>query len=444
MNIESLLDERLGPIQKVEQVQNEYAIFSEYHTYSATINKISQYLNWRPDFIGSGTSLDKNKAYYAAIGEAIERYCGNFIPNNLMKSTINGLKDDCYLSPNVFLQFTKEQMNRKGFPFSTFKDDEVFEWSESVSLTDNKKYWIPAEFVYLNYWLYRKDIKKVQQRPILLSGIAAGQNTNHATISGLLEIIERDSTMIWWLGRQSQTEILVSKGDFLYQKIIKGLPASYEIRWYLLPSDFSVYTVACSLIDLDNQIFSLGFATRFSANEALEKSAGEAFQLRKLSLNLLDRSNQIWKDPNYKDYLGIKNYRKDRNYAQSFNNDWKDMYSLMHNVQYFLDPTTWDWALKRLESKEKVLLKNMCNINSNNQLNYLIEEFRKNKMSAYLVDVTTEDILQTNYRVVRVISPEACPNMPTGLPMLNNNRLLEKINLSSEKNSFDLSPMPHS
>jgi ribosomal protein S12 methylthiotransferase accessory factor len=445
MNIETLVDKKLGLIKVVNRLSNLLEEPKDLFIYSALINDISQYLNWRPDLVGSGASFSKKGAFNAAVGELVERYCGNFVPNQLDRKNIAEMNNENFLNPNIMYQFTNEQFNTKGFPFSLYENDEEIEWVYGLSLTDNKKYWIPAEFVFLNYSLYRKQIYK--QRPILLSGIAAGEGVTNATISALLEIIERDTTMLWWIGRQSQTKIIVNKNSEIYKKIMQRLHYSLKIEWYLLPSDFKVYTVACLLMDYKNHIYTVGFASRFNAELSLEKSAAEAFQLRRFSLDLLNIESPIWKNPNYQNILGLKRYRKDRKYSQSFASDWSNMTSLLHNVQYFLDKSAWENAKKRFISHKCVELRNLRLIKAANKIKYLINEFKQNSLSAHLVDVTTEDIKQTGLTVVRAISPEACPNMPTAFPMLANKRLLKVAERNKgvmKDEVFDLSPLPHS
>ncbi len=440
-----LIDDRMGIIKNIRKI-NHVELPSLFTTFTAESNKVSTYLNWRPDYVGSGTSLNSKKAYYAAIGELIERYCGNYIPENLLVAKTKDLINKKFVSPSKFIQFADYQYNKKFFPFERFNDEEELEWVEGKCLISGENYLIPAKFVYLNYWMYRRKKLKIKQSPILLSGVAAGQDISSAIISGLLEIIERDTTMIWWIGKRSQSEIQLNKNDPLYKEIIIKLPSYLKIRWFLLPSDFKVYTVAASLIDYKNKIFSIGFATRFSIYEAMEKSAAEAIQLRTVSLDMLNPNSPVWTDPENKEYLGIKEYRPDRKYRESFKSDWSDMISLKHNVQYFLDPETWSIALNRLENNESIVNYNeIKDVKEKNKLNYLINEYEKNNMSIYMVDLTTDDIKKTNYRVVRVLSPEACPNMPTGLPMLGNKRLLNATKVDKEgKYDFDLSPMPHS
>lgn len=156
MNIKSLIDKKLGPIKEVNRLNNLIEEPKDLAIYSAVVNDISLYLNWRPDLVGSGTSFSEKVAFNAAVGELVERYCGNFVPNELYKKNIAEMNNENFLNPNIMYQFTKEQFNTKGFPFSVYENDEEIEWVYGMSLTENKKYWIPAEFVFLNYSLYRK------------------------------------------------------------------------------------------------------------------------------------------------------------------------------------------------------------------------------------------------------------------------------------------------
>lgn len=443
-NMDKLIDKRFGIIKSIRNVKlyND----TNFITYTAESNRISDYLNWRPDHVGSGTSVYKEKAYYAAIGELIERYCGNYIPEGLEVYSESELDNVTFLSVESFMKYSNEQYKIPGFPFKKPSNVEKIEWVRGRSLFDNSEILIPAKFVYLNYWMYKKNELQVRQNPILLSGIASGPDVDFALTSAILEIIERDTTMLWWLGNQNQTEIKVSKKDLLCKSILDSLPDGMCLKWLLLPSSFSTYTVAAVLIDSINEIFTVGFATRLSAQEAMEKSAAEAQQLRMVSLDMLIKDSSVWKNIDNKDYLGLKDYREDRSYRYSFRDDWSDMISLKHNVQYFLDTEVWEHAYGRLsKSNSSIFLSELMDFKLENKVNYLVKEFKKNNMSLYMVELTTPDVKKSGQCVVRVISSEACPNMPTALPMLENERLKKVIqgqaSLGIER---DLSPLPHS
>ena len=66
------------------------------------------------DKISTGYSFDEDKAIKSAIGEGVERYCGNHVPDDLLKASVVEMLERGYnfLNPKEFLQFTKEQLEK--------------------------------------------------------------------------------------------------------------------------------------------------------------------------------------------------------------------------------------------------------------------------------------------------------------------------------------------
>lgn len=427
-------ESKLGIIKKTRRLHEKNPIPENLVGYSAEVNDISHYYNWEPDIVGTGFFFDKQSAKEMAIGEAIERYCGNFIPDNLHFSSEEDLKAQnlSFISHNELFPFSSTQENINKY-FKKIKSDEKSYWIQGKNLKNNNQILIPAPYVYLNF---NKYFPESYSQPVLLSGIAAEKTLDNAIQNSLLEIIERDTTMLWWLANEDTYEIILDKH---LEKEIGQYPEYIHLEFFLIHNDFSVYVVGCKLVDTKNKFICIGFSSKLSLKRAIKKAAAEAFQLRKFSLDLIDQNSFIWKENMYDKILGLKKFRENRNYLDSFNKNFEDFTSLMHNVQYYLDTRTWKAIEHKFNHKKKLkYTKLINNLKKDEIINNIL-----NSENFFYVDLTTEDVERLGYKVVRVISPNMCPNLPNAFPPLGNKRLDKQLKKYNMKD-FNPLPLPHS
>lgn len=336
MAIFDVVDEVFGLVKHIYKLENKHGEPSSMFAYTCLLNDVSQLLNWPMDKISTGYSFDEDRAIKSAIGEGIERYCGNYIPDNLLKARVDEMLDLGYsfVNPKEFLQFIKEQSETID---TYFKVDEsaLVEWVPMLNLVKNEKCYLPADVVYVDYRRYQKD-KKIRgnRLPIIFSGLSAGPTVDYAIVNSLLEIIERDSTMLWWIGRNRATELIIDIKDRLSDVVNESREKGIALKFLLLSTEFSVYTVACILNDYENEFITVGFSCHFDIKKASEKALMEAYQLRMFSFNLSDVEGFVWKEE-YQDMFGIKDFQSDRNYSKVYKKDYSDMVSLLQNTHFF-------------------------------------------------------------------------------------------------------------
>src|SRR6478736_4781557 len=76
----------------------------------------------------------RDAAEAAAIGEALERYSGSYVPEQrIVVSSAVEIGDDA-VDPERFALFSQEQYARSGFPFRRFRRDTVVGWVEGFSV----------------------------------------------------------------------------------------------------------------------------------------------------------------------------------------------------------------------------------------------------------------------------------------------------------------------
>lgn len=445
MAIFDVVDEVFGLVKHVYKVENRHGEPSSMFAYTCLLNDVSRLLNWPMDKISTGYSFDEDKAIKSAIGEGVERYCGNHVPDDLLKASVVEMLERGYnfLNPKEFLQFTKEQLEKINTYFGV--DESVLvEWVPMINLVKDENCYLPADVVYVDYRSYQKNKKvKGNRLPILFSGLSAGSTVNYAIINSLLEIIERDATMLWWIGRKPAKELIIDSKDRLSDVINESETKGIALKFLLLSTEFSVYTVACVLNDYENKFVTVGFSCHFNIKQASEKALMEAYQLRMFSFNLSDPKGFIWKE-NYQDMFGVKDFQRDRNYTKVYNKDYSDMISLLQNTQFFLDTVAYDEVMSFFNTTSYQNISECLDINSSltesEQQKFLIKEFRDKKIDVFMANITTSDIEVAGMSVVRCIAPKMLANMPTAFPLLGNKRLQQTLG-NKLPNLF---PLPHS
>ena len=401
----SIFNSYTGIIKDIQLVQTN--IDDYYLIKSITTDRVKFDKKYLFDGVGAGCSKTFENALLSSIGEVIERYCGN-IPSNMITSTMEDLdkKGIVALDYNSFVNFPKENLQDPTFPFSKYSKKEEIYWSKSKNLFNGQEIYVPSTMVYVNL---DNPNGKSYNFPNL-SGLACGTDYNSAVQSALLETIERDASLRWWYDKTEERlveRVEESKLTFL----------SYQI-------DSVIPTIASFLFDFQNELVSVGFSTRFSIKEAIEKAKAEAVQLNFNMRNMLN--NQLDLSDPVRKYL--KPYKTDRKYIDSFRKDKKDMFDLIHNLQYYLDPRAFQEQKYRLNDKIKKGVTSPVN-----NLEELIAFLKSSGNSNLIVtDMTSSDISKVGYFVVRVLNSGSYINTPTAY-----------LPVSREKIS-NFPPIPHS
>ncbi|GCE10572.1 YcaO-like family protein [Tengunoibacter tsumagoiensis] len=406
--------------------------------YVSTVGHLGKYTDWAPDVTGAGMSFGP-EAENASIGEAVERYCGNFIPDTLTFQSESNLTQQAvkFLSQSLFRNLSKAQEEYYAPKLSAISEDEHVRWVNAEALTQHTaSRFAPAEAVYLN--LTRSTGSKAHF-PVVLAGVAAHRTRIEAETSALLELIERDATMRWWYGGIPGKKIVDIR---VIQSLIEP-PQSVEQWCLLLDSEFA-YVVAGCLYDRIHSILTIGFAARHKIDAAIQKSLAEAWQLRRLSLDLLNANSQLWKDISHKKFpFPTKGFQDNRAYSEVFRADFLDMDQLAYNIQFFLDPTTHSEALQRLDGEDVYYtsLTPLCNEKPDKIRNHCLVQLQHAGFDVFSIDLTTPDMASSGFSTVRVLCPNLVGNTATAFTALAHPRLTQ-VQMSHTVPKFY--PMPHS
>lgn len=392
---------------------------------------------------GSGLSFSAEQARGASLGEAVERYSGNYIPPaRLTYASERELAraGRSYVALARFCPFTAEQQATATWPFAAHTPDTRLPWVEACVLgAGHETALLPAEGVYLGLARFTGQQSHI---PVPLAGVAAHTSLEAATSAAVLELVERDASMLWWHGGLPARQ-LVELPRALQEQVGRAVPQSIR-QWYLLLStDLPGFTVAGCLHDREHDVLALGFATRPSLSDALRKASAESWQLRRLSLQLLDRGSDLWQDIDRERLpMPTRPFRADRRYADSFRVDFADMHQLTYNTQYFLDPRTHPSALVRLTGEPCSFAEAQTSQEgtSGDLVGLCVAHLARAGERLYRVDLATPDMGALGLTTVRVACPGLVGNTPTAFLPLGHQRFAQA---SGQGAQTYLAPMPH-
>ncbi|MFZ5825845.1 MAG: YcaO-like family protein [Bacillota bacterium] len=447
-----LVDERTGLISALEEVPLDPRLPRAVVSWQARAADGYILADIPSDKIAGGTYFDRERARLAAIGEVAERYAGNYIGRPLLRGSYEELTRQGYtlLDPAEVPLYSESQYATRGFPFVALTRDLRINWVEGYSKTRKRPVWVPASLVYVNYFCG----EYAQEPPtnfVMFAGIAGGSSLEAAVLSGLLEVIERDATTIWWASNVALPAISLANQPRIRAALTPSdltSPITYKI--FNLTVDIPVPVMGALLYDPERQIPCMGFACRFDPHDAVLKAVGETAQLYTGYSYFLDPNSGVWSavDQGIYHARAIKPYRADRSYRGAFRPDYHDMIDLLHNGQYYLDPSTHSGIGRLLNAAESAPMP--VAEPGASSLDHLVAILAERNLECIYVDLTTPDMKDAGLSVVRVLVPGMVPNAPTAFPFLGPRRLYEVpvtmgwAGRPLTEAELNLAPLPHS
>ncbi|TDB90305.1 hypothetical protein E1264_05320 [Actinomadura sp. KC216] len=463
MNPEALVDPRTGVITQILHVGPEPWWPRGLDVCATHVADIVSLLPWPADRVSTGTAFgDPGRARLRSIGEAVERYCGNFVPAGLRRAAHRELvaAGENAVDPAGLALYSADQYADPGCPFTPFTGDLPVLWTRGVTLPSQEPVWVPASLVYINYHQPPRTDEPVTNF-VMLAGIAAGTGDRMARTAALEEVIERDATVIWWANRLPARPVHVDHprlapiltpdpeaGPGWARAAGARGPCRYRV--VALPTVFDVAVLGVLLEDPEHELAVFGVAARPDPAAAVHKALAEAVTLRRYALGLLDPDGDIWTSAR-EGTIPIEFFhphRADRRYADSYRADYRDVTDLGCHSQIWLDPRmrphlepiTGDHAPIGLEDLPSP---------AGDPYDVYLERLAAAGLTAHAVDVTTPDAAAAGFRAARVVVPGAYSNAPAAFPFLGGTRLYtDPVGLGLRRDpiredEINLVPLPH-
>ncbi len=395
---------------------------------------------WHNDTICGGSAfVDPVAARQAAIGEAVERYCGSFMgATQPIRASYEQLRarGEHAIDPEQLILFNDRVYQRPDCPLVPFQRDTPTYWVAGRSLTRDCPAWLPMSLVYFNW-----DRSRFADQPftnwVNYAGIAAGPTLEQALLSGIEELIERDSTMVWWYNRPALPALALPPA---LAQIWQDVPDHHAQRAWLIhiPNEFAIPVMAGVVEHQQEQLLTIGFACRANPVQAALKAWSEALILEESAYDLLQPDGRNYQAiaagwlPN-----ALQPWRADRSYLDAYRPDFSDVRHLLMHLQLALDPRLIaqirPW-LDRPAAGDMAAIPSL----SERSLAAYRQRIEARGYELFYCDITLPDIALTGLRVVRVIIPGLVPNVPAAFPPLGR----ERIRHMAVQRGWYVSPLP--
>jgi len=399
-------------------------------------SKLSRFsdIQGEPQSGGAGETIDV--ALAATIGEAVERYCMYvYDRREMVLAAWEEVADDA-VHPDQVCLFSRAQLeNRRVFDrHEPFTERSRICWVWGYSLTERRPRLVPASLVYLNYEVDRDRGEAVIGRNAS-SGLATGLTLEEAVLTGLLELIERDSFVICWMQRRMGPRIRVDDPELeelLRRKLQAGNPrVNLQIFYNTLDIPAASVLVILRRPTEFGPVLCIGSAARLDPRRAVLKCLYEAGQ-GVASIRCLCKQEAGWVPA--ADFSNLENF---------------NLHALHYNVRPELIPEAFGFCDRVAEEVPLSALPDPSTGRALGDLEYLIERLREVGSEVVVVDITTPDIRELGLRVVRVLATRLVPlHGNHNKPYLGSRRLYEvPEKLGWARGGWDpsagLNPYPH-
>lgn len=232
-----------------------------------------------------GKGMDSEQCKVSALGEAIERCAAHYqgdedtqltrpseLPHRAIPpSQLAGFSDEQY---KYFSQNTScERTRRHGV--APYPSDEAIQWTKAWSLSSEEYVFLPTSYCFGSSPF--KDLKYCRWGS---NGCAAGNTIEEAILQGLLEVIERDATAIWWYNKLTRPEIDLSILPTHKRTRIDNTISEHWHYWVLdISHDMRVPVTVAIAQHKTTQQFIFGFGCHPILTVAVERALTEMCQL---------------------------------------------------------------------------------------------------------------------------------------------------------------------
>jgi ribosomal protein S12 methylthiotransferase accessory factor len=447
---QQLVDPRLGLIR---QVVRQPSTLRACVCYGAQVSSTGRFGPWTADRTTGGATIgDEQGARNAALGEAVERYCGNAVPKELLTSSFARLRSAGRraVDPRDVVLYAPRQYRTPGFPFVPMAHDLALAWVPGRDLASDEEILVPASLVYLNYF-QGGHAGEPRTNFQISAGIAAGETLERAERSALEELFERDATMIWWVSGAPAFALDLTDEPVLSPALAEARACGLVVSFIRIPCSFGVSVVGAFIQDPARTIIAFGTACRATIEAAAAKAFTEAVVTHTMSLELLDAGSTFWAavDSGLLPRHPYRPYRQDRAYRNEFRDDWRELCDLRMHVQLYLDPRMQRGPCRRIGAATRAETQRAAtSLPGVDARQVYLAQLAARGYRAIAVDLTTSDVRAAGLSVVRVVVPGLYDTAPAAFLPLGGRRLYEEPGAQGwlpgtiSEADLDLCPLP--
>lgn len=373
---------------------------------------------------GLGVANNEDTALKIALYEAFERYSnGSYELNDFVFASKKQLGERA-INPEEIVKFSDSQHQLPEFPLRRFSNELKTYWIPGNIYPEGEEILVPIDLVIYPLDTVRSGIERINFANS--SGSAARETFKEALLAAVIELIERDAFMIFWLNKlvapeilqeslpqaiRAQVENIKNRGFDVYIK---------EISLDLLPV---IFVVAFNR-QFSKPAFVCGAGAHFDPEIALSKAINEIESSLYYTLNNVDTISEV---SNLHDIFGPEEhgafyftYRKE----------------IFDNLEFFK------------KSSKKLSLSKMPKTKFNS-LSDLANFLRLKGLKIISIDITQKDLIGSGVpiRVVKAFMPGLIPISfgfsmePLGMERIY--RVPQKLNAQRMVRPGTLNSLPH-
>jgi ribosomal protein S12 methylthiotransferase accessory factor len=330
---------------------------------------------------GSGKGLTVVEAMISAVGEAVERYsAGRVDPRRIVRAPAAALTDD-FIAPARLCLYADHQYDEPGFPFVRPAPEATIDWTLGAWLDTGEPVYLPALTTFYDY--PARPAEHFCQ--VTSNGLAAGPTLAEAALRATLELVERDTFTLSWLGRLPARRIAVDASlDPAVRDLARRLAGAGRMSLYLLDAGLHVPVVMCVVF---------GDGARWpGATAALAAHPSPRLAVRKAILE------QGQGGPYYRRLL-----EEGRSTVPAGPDD---VHTLLDHALYYFPPERAS-AFDFLEAGPLVSAGDLAEPEPGGaSLSGLVERLRAAGMRVAVADLSSPDLAGTPFRVARALGPD--------------------------------------
>ena len=341
---------------------------------------------------GDGTTIDPDRAVMKAAGESIERYCSSqFDIDSFLFGSYEDLKEPA-VDPKEFALFSARQYQIPNFPFIKLDTQTPAFWSQGYSITNDQPVYVPAGFVYVPYRFTHPNESKFHIS--ISTGLACGSSRAMALYKGLMEAIERDAFMIIWRNRLSMPVIDLNSVNDPEIKELMGVLRKTPVQVFAIYAtlDIKVPIVLVILRSSSEKppYTSVGISTDLNPIQALGGALEEGI------LTFLGMNRFVKTKKDYQPEPFYKNIKTPIEHAIA-HGVWPD---LQKEIDFLVSST------------ETISIEDIANHSKDSYIENIrttTNILKERGLEAIALDITTPDIDEAGFKVVRAVVPGLHP-----------------------------------
>ena len=250
----------------------------------------------RFDRVCSGKGRTDEHARVSALCEAIERFSGVYQGDEMVvRASMQELRSGetsgggSPVAVNDLQQFSETQFARrdtinvltddvrKQVP-QRFLADDVMDWTPAWSLNTGMRHWVPLAYCFADTPDSAEGLTFCVHNP---NGSAAGSCLEEAILQGLLELVERDATAIWWYNQVQRPAVdIASFRDPYFDALLSEYESMGWRLWALdITHDLAIPVIVALAENPVTGRYSIGFGCHLDNRIALQRALTEVNQL---------------------------------------------------------------------------------------------------------------------------------------------------------------------